>query len=59
MVAYAPQSRTRPLMEQKRAIARRLLAQGLTNTQIRAQLRCSAAFLRRVQEETQEEHERL
>jgi hypothetical protein len=38
-------------MEQKREIARQLFARGLTNKQIRTQLRCSAAFLRRVQAE--------
>jgi transposase-like protein len=42
-------------MEQKREIARQLLAQGLTIKQIRLQLRCSETFLRQVRAEARQE----
>jgi DNA-binding NarL/FixJ family response regulator len=43
-----PGSQCRTVMKEKEAIARRLIAQGLSNTQISAQLRCSTRFVRDV-----------
>ena len=40
-------------MEQKEEIARRLLAAGLSVSQVSMQLRCSKPFVRRVREELQ------
>ena len=45
MTRYAPQSQTRDLMREKREIAQRLLAHGLTVTQVSKQLRCSRYFV--------------
>ena len=47
MTHYAPGSQSRSLMREKQALARRLLAQGLTVQQICQQLRCSPSFVRR------------
>jgi hypothetical protein len=46
MTHYVPQSQSHALMREKQKLARRLLAQGLTVTQICQQLRCSAYFVR-------------
>jgi hypothetical protein len=46
MSRYGPQSQTHTLMREKEELARRLLAQGLTVTQICQQLRCSTYFVR-------------
>jgi hypothetical protein len=50
MSRYAPQSQTHALLREKEELARRLLAQGLTVTQIRQQLRCSAYFVRQARD---------
>jgi hypothetical protein len=50
MSRYGPQSQTHALMRQKEELARRLLAQGLTVTQICQQLRCSPYFVRQVRD---------
>ena len=50
MTRYAPQSQTRALMRQKREIAQRLLACGLSITQVSQQLRCSRYFVQRARE---------
>jgi hypothetical protein len=50
MSRYAPQSQTHALLREKEELARRLLAQGLTVTQIRRQLRCSAYFVRQARD---------
>jgi hypothetical protein len=50
MTRYAPQSQTPALMREKQELARRLLAQDLTVTQIRQQLRCSAYFVRQARD---------
>jgi hypothetical protein len=44
------------VLEQKEELARRLLASGLTVTQVSAQLRCSKPFVRRVRDEGEESH---
>jgi hypothetical protein len=44
-------------MKEKEALARRLIAQGLNNTQISAQLRCSAQFVRDVRSKEEPEGE--
>jgi DNA-binding NarL/FixJ family response regulator len=46
MARYAPGSQTRQALAEKEQLARRLLAQGLTVTQICQQLRCSPYFVR-------------
>lgn len=46
-----PTMQSREMMAKKKALAVRLLGQGLTNYQIAQQLRCSTAFVRRVREE--------
>ena len=46
-----PQSRTRALLAEEEAVANRLLTQGLTVQQVRMQLRCSPAFVRRIKRE--------
>lgn len=51
MARYSPGSQSRSLMEQKEEIARRLLAAGLSVSQVSMQLRCSKPFVRRVREE--------
>jgi len=48
---YAPGSQSRSVMEQKEDLARRLLASGLSVSQVSAQLRCSKPFVRRVRNE--------
>ena len=50
MSRYAPQSQTRALMRQKRELAQRLLAHGLTVTQVAQQLRCSRYFVQQARE---------
>jgi hypothetical protein len=50
MSRYAPQSQTPALLREKEELARRLLAQGLTVTQIRRQLRCSPYFVRQARD---------
>lgn len=55
MAHYGPQSQTRAVLGEKERLARRLLLQGLTSYQIRTQLRCSAAFLRRVKNDLAQE----
>ena len=50
MTRYAPQSQTRALMRQKREIAQRLLAHGLTVTQVSQQLKCSRYFVQQVRD---------
>lgn len=53
MARYAPRSQTPDVMARKAVIARALLARGLTVTQIRTQLACSAAFVHRIRREDQ------
>jgi transposase-like protein len=48
MAHFAPGSQSRALMAEKEQIAERLLAQGLTVTQISQQIRCSPHFVRQV-----------
>jgi len=48
---YAPGSQSRTLMDQKEEIARRLLAAGLSVSQVSMQLRCSKPFVRRIRDE--------
>lgn len=50
MTRYAPQSQTHALMRQKREIAQRLLAHGLSITQVSQQLRCSRHFVQQARE---------
>jgi DNA-binding NarL/FixJ family response regulator len=50
MAHYAPGSQTRALLDEKQRLAARLLAQGLTVTQICKQLRCSPYFVRQARE---------
>jgi hypothetical protein len=50
MTRYAPQSQTRALMRQKREIAQRLLARGLSITQVSQQLRCSRYFVQQARD---------
>jgi hypothetical protein len=50
MTRYAPQSQTHALMRQKREIAQRLLAHGLTITQVSQQLRCSRYFVQQARD---------
>ena len=52
MAHYAPGSQTRALLDEKQRLAARLLAQGLTVTQICKQLRCSPYFVRQAREKT-------
>lgn len=49
MARYTPGSQTRDLLDEKQRIAMRLLAQGLTVTQITQQLRCSRYLVRQAQ----------
>lgn len=53
---YSPGSQSRLVLEQKEELARRLLASGLTVTQVSAQLRCSKPFVRRVRDEGEDSH---
>lgn len=48
MAHYAPGSQSRALMAEKERLAERLLAQGLTVTQVSRQIRCSPHFVRQV-----------
>lgn len=48
MAHFSPGSQSRTLMAEKERIAERLLAQGLTVTQISQQIRCSPHFVRQV-----------
>ncbi len=50
MTRYAPQSQTHALMRQKRELAQRLLARGLSITQVSQQLRCSRYFVQQSRE---------
>ena len=52
-----PGSQSRIAMKEKEALARRLIAQGLNNTQISAQLRCSTRFVRDVRSTMEREGE--
>jgi hypothetical protein len=45
---FAPGSQTRDAMEAKEELIRRLLAAGLTVTQVRGQTHCSSGFIRKV-----------
>lgn len=51
---YSPGSQSRVVLEEKQQLAARLLNQGLTVTQICAQLRCSPQFVRRVRSQGSE-----
>jgi transposase-like protein len=42
-------------MEQKEELARRLLASGLSISQVSAQLRCSKPFIRRIRDQHNEQ----
>jgi DNA-binding CsgD family transcriptional regulator len=48
MTHCAPGSQTRQVLAEKERIAQRLVAQGLTTTQICRQLRCSRYFVQQV-----------
>jgi hypothetical protein len=50
MTRYAPQSQTHAVMREKREIAQRLLAGGLTIKQISLQLRCSRYFVQQARD---------
>lgn len=55
MARYTPGSQTRATLAEKERLARRLLLQGLTVTQICQQLRCSPYFVRQVRNRREEE----
>jgi FixJ family two-component response regulator len=50
-----PGSQSRTVMKEKEVLARRLIAQGLSNTQISVQLRCSTRFVRDVRAKMERE----
>ena len=50
MARFAPGSQTRSLLEEKERLVAKLLAQGLTVTQICGQLRCSPYFVRQARQ---------
>lgn len=50
MARYSPGSQSRSILEVKEELARRLLASGLTVSQVSVQLRCSKPFVRRVRD---------
>lgn len=56
MAHFAPGSQSRALMAEKERLAERLLAQGLTVTQVSQQIRCSPHFVRRVRSKLSAEH---
>jgi DNA-binding NarL/FixJ family response regulator len=56
MARYSPRSQNQELMAEKRRVARRLLAQGLTVHQIAAQLNCSPVIVRGVRDELVASH---
>jgi DNA-binding NarL/FixJ family response regulator len=58
MAHYAPGSQTRALLDEKQRLAARLLAQGLTVTQICTQLRCSPYFVRQARDKMPTPQER-
>jgi DNA-binding NarL/FixJ family response regulator len=58
MAHYAPGSQTRALLDEKQRLAARLLAQGLTVTQICKQLRCSPYFVRQARDKMPAPQER-
>lgn len=49
-------SQSDELMQQKREIARRLIAQGLATRQIQIQLNCSPGFVRQVRRQMAQEN---
>jgi hypothetical protein len=51
----SPGSQSRIVMREKETVARRLIAQGLNNTQISVQLRCSPQFVRDVRAKIERE----
>jgi hypothetical protein len=51
MAHYSPGSQRRSVMAEKEQLARRLIASGLLNSQIKLQLRCSDHFVRRIRQE--------
>jgi hypothetical protein len=53
MAHFAPGSQSRQLMAEKEEVCRRLLARGLSVTQISQQVRCSPHFVRRVRAQAQ------
>lgn len=55
MAHCAPRTQTHDLLLEKERIARKLLEQGLSNQQVRAQLRCSRGFLARIRQELADE----
>lgn len=57
MARYAPGSQTRATLAEKQQVAERLLAKGLTITQICGQLRCSPYFVRQVRDRRTETNE--
>jgi hypothetical protein len=50
MARYAPGSQSRAVLDEKERLARRLLSQGLTTTQICTQLRCSRYFVQQARD---------
>ncbi|MGH2443941.1 MAG: hypothetical protein ACRDFX_12370 [Chloroflexota bacterium] len=54
MSRCSPQSQTRAVLREKEALARTLLGRGLTVTQIKLQLNCSAQFVRRIRDQEME-----
>ena len=50
MAHFAPGSQSHAVLQEKQRIAERLLRQGLTVSQICAQLRCSPHFVRQVRQ---------
>jgi DNA-binding NarL/FixJ family response regulator len=48
MARYCPQSQAQSVLDEKRALVQRLLAQGLTVKQITMQLHCSDQFVYRI-----------
>jgi transposase len=50
-----PGSQSQAVMKEKESVARYLTAQGLNNTQISVQLRCSAQFVRDVRAKLERE----
>jgi hypothetical protein len=54
-----PGSQSRIAMKEKEALARHLIAQGLNNTQVSIQLRCSTRFVRDVRSTMEREGGRV
>jgi len=59
MTHRAPGSQSQAAMREKEREAARLLAKGLTVTQIRQQLRCSSQFVRQVRAKLTEDREAI